>query len=221
MSKQSIVIGLGQFGMALARALAENGSEVMAVDNLEKNVEEIAPHVGDAILMDAMGEEALASLAPDQRDVCICAIGGDNREGSIVVTALLKQYGAKHIIARATDPLHARILKLVGAHEVVNPEFNYGERLAIRLAWRNVVNILPLGGDLVLTEIKAPESFWGRTLAELQLPKRFGVNVSAIRHQTEKGMKASIPDPQIPLEEGDIMMLVSTESAARQLTERA
>lgn len=221
MSKQSIVIGLGQFGTALAKALAENGSDVLAVDNNEKNVEEIAPHVADAIFMDAMSEEGLASLALDQRDVCICAIGGDNREGSIIVTALLKQYGAKHIIARATDNLHARILKLVGAHEVVNPENDYGERLAIRLAWRNVVNVLPLGGNLVLTEIKAPESFWGRTLAELALPKRFSVNVSAIRHQTDKGMKASIPDPNEPLVEGDIMMLVSTEIAARQLTERA
>jgi len=220
MPRQTLVIGLGQFGMSLAHALAQHGSEVLAVDINEGHINDIAPHVADAVLMDAMDEEALASLAPAQRDACVCAIGDDNREGSIIVTALLKQLGAEHIIARATDDLHARILSLVGAHEVINPERNYGERLAIRLAWRNVVNVMPLGGNLVLTEIAAPESFWGRTLAELELPKRFQVTVSAVRHEAETGMEATIPNPHKPLKRGDILMLVSTESDARQLTER-
>ena len=219
MPKQTLVIGLGQFGMALARALTQHGSEVLAVDNDERHINDIAPHVADAVLMDAMDEDALASLAPSQRDTCVCTIGDDNREGSIVVTALLKQLGAPHIIARATDDLHARILSLVGAHEVISPERNYGERLAIRLSWRNVVNVMQLGGNLALTEISVPESFWGRTLAELELPKRFKVMVSAIRHQAKTGMQASIPDPHQPLKRGDILMVVSTEHDARQLTE--
>lgn len=220
MSGQTLVIGLGQFGMSLARALMQQGSEVLAVDISESHVNEIAPHVSDAVLMNAMDEEALASLAPAQRDTCVCAIGDENREGSIIVTALLKQLGAPYIIARATDDLHARILGLVGAHEVIHPERNYGQRLAIRLAWRNVLNVMPLGGDLVLTEIKAPEAFWGRTLAELELPRRFSVTVSAIREQADGGVAARIPDPRKPLRKGDILMLVSTESDARQLTER-
>ncbi len=220
MPKQTLVIGLGQFGMSLARALAQHGSEVLAVDSNEAHINEIAPHVADAVVMDAMDEEALASLAPSKRDTCVCAIGDDSREGSIIVTALLKQLGAPHIIARATDDLHARILTLVGAHEVINPEHSYGERLAIRLAWRNVVNVMPLGGNLVLTEITAPESFWGRTLAELELPKRFKVIVSTVRHDSETGMEAAIPDPHKPLKRGDILMLVGTETDARHLTER-
>lgn len=220
MSRQTLVIGLGQFGMSLARALAQHGSDVLAVDIREDHINDIAPHVTDAVLMDAMDEEALASLAPAQRDVSVCAIGDDNREGSIIVTALLRQLGAPHIIARATDELHTRILKLVGAHEVIHPERNYGERLAIRLAWRNVVNVLPLGGNLALTEIAAPESFWGRTLAELNLPKRFRVTVSAVRHEAETDVEAAIPDPHKPLSRGDILMLVSTEDDAHRLTER-
>lgn len=221
MSKQTVVIGLGQFGMALARALAKNGGEVLAVDVNPAHIHDIASHVADAVLMDAMDEEALAALAPATRDTCVCAIGDDNREGSIIVTALLKQLGAKHIVARATDDLHARILKLVGADEVINPERSYGERLAVRLAWRNVLNVMPLGGDLVLTEMVAPESFWGRTLAELALPKRFLVTVSAVRRERQSVVHASIPDPQEPLQQGDILMLVSTEAAARKLTERS
>ena len=220
MARQTLVIGLGQFGMALARALAQHGSEVLAVDSNEQHIADIAPHVTDAVLMDAMDEDELARLAPAQRDACVCAIGDDNREGSIIVTALLKQLGATNIIARATDDLHARILTLVGAHEVIHPERNFGQRLAIRLAWRNVVNVMPLGGNLVLTEINAPESFWGRTLAELALPKRFSVTVAAVRRQSEEGMQAAIPDPRKPLQQGDILMLVSTEANAHRLTEK-
>ncbi len=221
MPRQTLVIGLGQFGMALARALAEQGCEVLVVDSDASHIADIASQVTDAVVMDAMDEQALASLAPAQRDTCVCAIGADHREASIIVTALLKQLGAKHIVARATDRLHARILGLVGASEVVNPERNYGERLAIRLAWRNVVNVMPLGGNLVLTEIEAPRSFWGRTLAELELPRRFSVTVSAIRRSAATGMEASIPRPTEPLQEGDILMIVSTEEDAKRLTEKA
>lgn len=220
MSRQTLVIGLGQFGMSLARALSEHGGEVIAVDISEAHINDIAPFVSDAVVMDAMDEEALALLAPAQRDTCVCAIGDDNREGSIIVTALLKQLGAPHIIARATDELHARILSLVGAHEVISPERNFGERLAIRLAWRGVINFMPLGGDLVMTEIAVPEAFWGRTLADLALPKRFAVTVAAVRHESSTGVQARIPDPQRPLQKGDILMLVSTEENARTLTQR-
>lgn len=220
MSKQALVIGLGQFGMSLARALARHGSEVIAVDLNPQHIHDIAPHVVDAILMDAMDEEALTSLAPGKRDVCICAIGDENREASIIVTALLKQLGAPSIIARTTDALHSRILRLVGADEVISPERDYGDRLAVRLSWHHIVNIMPLGGDLVLTEIQVPESFWGRTLAELDLPSRFRVTVCAIRHQTRDGIVATIPNAHQPLRQDDILMLVSREDDARQLTER-
>ena len=220
MAQQTLIIGLGQFGMPLALSLSHHGSEVIAVDVNESQVNLIAPHVGEAILLDAMDEESLASIAPAQRDICVCAIGEDNREGSIIVTALLRQLGAKHIIARATDDLHARILSLVGAHEVVNPERDYSDRLAVRIAWRHVVNVLPLGGNLVLTEVEAPESLWGRTLLELQLPKRYSVIVSAIRSKTSGGLGAEIPDPHKPIQQGDILMLVSTEQNARNFTER-
>lgn len=220
MPRQTLVIGLGQFGMSLARALSSHGSEVLAVDINSQHIADISSHVAEAVLMDAMEEEALARLAPSQRDTCVCAIGDDNREGSIIVTALLKQLGAPHIIARATDDLHARILSLVGAHEVINPERNYGERLALRLAWRRVLNVLPLGGNLVLTEIEAPESFWGRTLSELELPKKYFVTVSAVRSASDAGSIATIPNPRKPLRQGDVLLVVGTEEHARQLMER-
>lgn len=220
MAKQTLIVGLGQFGSPLAQAMTQHGSEVIAIDTNKQLVENIAPFVAEALVMDAMDEEALASLAPAQRDICICAIGEDNREASIIVTALLKQMGAPYIIAKATNSLHARILSMVGANEVLSPERDYSERLAVRLAWRHVINVLPLDGNLVLTEIEAPESFWGQTLMDLSLPKRFSVIVSAIRQQTKDGAEASIPDPRKPLKRGDILMLVSTKENIRLFTER-
>jgi trk system potassium uptake protein TrkA len=220
MARQTLVIGLGQFGMSLARALAEHGSEVMAVDTDEQHIAEIAPHVAAALAIDATEEEALASLDPASRDVCVCAIGDDNREASIIVTALLKQLGARKIVARATDPLHARILALIGAHEVVSPERDFGQRLAVRLAWRHVVNHLPLGGDLVLTEIAAPASAWGRSLQELDLTKRFSIIVAAVLRESAGHRAAHLARPDLRVEEGDILLLVSAEGDARRLTER-
>ena len=220
MARQTLVIGLGQFGTALARSLAEHGSQVIAVDVKADKLAEVAPYVADAVVLDATDEHALATLGPARRDTCVCAIGDDSREASIIVTALLKQFGAPRIISRATDDVHARILHLVGAHEVINPERNYGERLAIRLAWRNVLNVMPLGGGVVLTEIEAPEWLWGRTLVELELPRKFAVTVAAVR-RVDAGAGAMIPDPQRPLRRGDVLMLVSTEDDARRLAERS
>lgn len=220
MANQAVVIGLGQFGMALARALSRNGSEVLAVDVREDHIAEIAPHVADAIQVDAMDEEALARLAPARRDICVCAIGDDNREASIIVTALLRQLGAPHIIARATDDLHARILTLVGAHEVIHPERSFGERLAARLALRNVISMMPLGEHLSLTELTVPASFVGRTLEELALPRRFGVTVCAVRREGGGGSGSVLPQARVPLRADEILVVVSAPDAVRTLTEQ-
>lgn len=219
MAQQALVVGLGLFGMSLAQSLARQGLEVIAVDADPRRVAEAALHVETAIELDAMDETSLGQLEPKSRDLCACAIGNDNREASIIVTALLKQLGAKHIIARATDDLHARILLHVGAQEIVRPERSVGERLAIRLSWKNVVNALPLTGDLFLTELRAPEALWGRTLAELQLPSRYDIVVSGVRRD-EPGSTPSIPRPDTPIREGDIMMVVGTEQSTRAFTEQ-
>jgi len=146
---------------------------------------------------------------------------------------VLKQLNAPHIIARAINPIHARILRLVGAHEVINPEQSYGERLALRLMWRGALNILPLGGGLVLTELVAPEGMLGRTLAELELPRRFSVTVAALRERGAPAapgealspaaaaqLPARLPEPHRPLQRGDVLLLVGAEPHTRLLVER-
>jgi trk system potassium uptake protein TrkA len=217
---QALVIGLGQFGMSLARALAAHGTEVLAVDRREQRVRTAAAFAAEAIEMDASDEEHLARLSPERRDVCVCAIGDDAREASILVTAMLRQMGARRVLSRATDDLHERILRLVGAHEVVNPERIFGERLATRLTHRGVVDMLPLGDDLEITELAAPPGLLGRRLSDLALPRQFQVTVVALR-RTENGQgRLLLPDAETRIGEGDVMVLVGPKGASNRLVER-
>lgn len=216
---QALVIGLGQFGMSLAQSLASHNVEVIAVDRRERRVKIASEFVAEALAFDAMDDDALQRLAPSRRDLCVCAVGDEAREASILITALLRQMGGPRVLARATDPLHARILRLVGAHEVVNPEQAFGARLAFRLAHRGVVNVLPLGADLVITELELPATMVGKTLKELELPRRHGITVVAIRRLENGEGSAHLPNPSEPLEVGDVLVTVSRPGAAETFLE--
>lgn len=218
MRKQAIVIGLGQFGMSLARSLADKGVEVLAVDRQQQVVDAASEFAAEAICFDATDEEALGRTSPDRRDLAICAIGDESREASILVTALLRQMGAPEIVSRATDTLHERILRLVGAHEVVNPERAFGDRYAGRLVYGRVLEEIPLGPELLVTELELPQAFAGRSLAELGLPRRFGVTVVAVRRDDADGV--ILPAPNAPLDEADILVVVAKPGAVAELLER-
>ena len=218
MIKQALVVGLGQFGMSLARALSANGVEVLAVDLREERLRAAAAFAAETASFDATDSDALARSSPDRRDVCVCAIGDEAKEASIICTALLRQMGAKRVIARADDDLHARILNLVGAHEVVNPERDFGERFARRLVFDRVIGELPLGEDLFVTEFRPPRSFVGRSLKELQLPLKYAITVIAIRSKGQEIVLA--PDPARPLEADDVLLVVSKEGVVSKLMQK-
>lgn len=220
MRKQALIIGLGQFGLSLSKALSDRGVDVIAVDLDSALVDDAADYVAEAVVFDAIDEDALARAAPHRRDVCVVAIGNEARENSILCTALLRQMGAPRIVARATDDLHERILKLVGAHEVVNPERAFGERLASRLAFSGVLEEAPLGEDLVITEVKTPPALIGRSLLELKLPRRFNLTVVALRRTADGRGRLILPRPDDPLQENDILVIVSAPGAVQQFLER-
>lgn len=220
MRKQVMIIGLGQFGMSLGRSLTARGVEVLAVDRSTDLVEQAMDFAAQAVAFDAMDEEALGRAVPARRDVCVVAIGNEAREASIITTAMLRQMGAPRVVARATDELHERILRLVGAHEVVNPERAFGERLATRLAYAGVLEEAPLGEDLAITELRAPTSMVGRSLLDLKLPRRFGVTVVAIRRAQDGRGRLLIPRPDEPLQAEDILVVVAPPGAVTELLER-
>lgn len=211
MTQQIMIIGLGQFGMSLTKALSERGVEVLAVDRDKSLVEEAALFATEAVVANATDEIELAQLKPSQRDAVVCAIGDDSKEASIICTALLRQMGVKFIVARSGEKTHERILKLVGAHQVINPELEFGKRFANRLLYRNIVSDTPLGDDLVLTELFAQPSMIGKTLRELALPARFGLTVVGLRLKNEHVLHPVTPDS--PLPEACTLVIVSRESA--------
>jgi trk system potassium uptake protein TrkA len=217
MNQQILIIGLGQFGMSLARTLSDKGVEVLAVDRRKNLVDEASAFATEVVLADATEEPELARLQPTRRDCCVCAIGDDSKEASIICTALLRQMGAPWVIGRANNAMHRRILLLVGAHQVVNPEEEFGRRFANRLLNRHVIADMPLGEDLHLTELSIHPSMIGRSLIELALPKRFGVMVVAIRRGSPS--RVLQPNPKEPLEADDRLIIVSSETALPRLSE--
>lgn len=215
MPQQILIIGLGQFGMSLARTLSEKGVEVLAVDPQKNLVEEASAFVTEALVMDATDEVELARLHPEKRNSVVCAIGDDSKESSIICTLLLRQMGAPFIVARANDKMHHRILELVGAHQIVNPEQEFGKRFATRLIYRHVIADTPIGEDLQLTEIHIQPAMVGKSLIDLALPKRFGIMVAAIRRGSPS--KIIQPSPSELLQADDKLMIVSSEAAIAKL----
>lgn len=218
MKRQALVIGLGQFGMSVARALAARQVEVLAVDVREDRVRTASAFVTEAACFDATDESALGRTSPERRDVCLCAIGDEAKEASIICTALLKQMGARRVIARSNDELHARILTLVGASHVVNPEREFGDRFANQILHAGIRGEMSLGEGVLITEVTVPGPFVGRTLGDLRLPKRFGVTVVAIR----KGATGAVvmPGPDSTLETDDVIVVVARERAVSQMMEK-
>lgn len=217
MKKQIVVIGLGQFGMGLVKTLSNRDVEVIAVDTDEKRIHQAAALVDKVYCFDATEEEAIAQLMPASRDVCICATGDQSKEAAIICTALLKQMGAKRVIARANDDLHSRILKLVGADEVINPEWEFGARFANRIISESILEQMSLGSDLVVTELKVPPGFANRSLVDLNLRKQFGVTVIAIRSENGGLVKPAAPNEI--LRESDILILVSQRGSIERMIE--
>jgi len=217
MQRQAIVIGLGQFGMSVARALSERDVEVLGVDLREDRVRVAADFVTEAACFDATQADVLERTAPERRDVCICAIGDEAKEGSIICTALLRQMGAPRVIARANDDVHARILKLVGAHQVVNPEREFGERFANQILHQEIKGELSLGDGMLITEASAPDAFAGQSLAELGLPRRFGITVVALRRAGAEALE--LPRSDTVIQQGDVIVMIAKKDAVTRMME--
>lgn len=214
MSGDFAVIGLGRFGNAVARRLAALNRSVLVVDRNPGKVDDIAPEVDAALCANVTDEATFAELKLERFGCVIVAIGSDSLEHSILATALLKQAGVPRIVARAVTNLHARVLRAIGAHEVVNPEAEMGERLAARLCQPNVLEHLTLDEETNLAEIAVPVAFQGKSLVDLDVRRRHGVSVVAV---VREGKVLSNPQPGDVLESGDVMMVMGSSDAIRKL----
>lgn len=213
MKEQVLIIGLGQFGMSLARTLNEKGFQVVAVDMDQKLVNEASNFATDAICLNAIDEISLSKLSPKDRDLIICTIGA--KEPSILIVALLKQMGCDNIIARASEKIHARILKAIGAKQVINPEFEYGKKFANKILFKSMF-FEDASEEIELLEIPIQQFMVGKSLTDLQLPDRFKVVVSGIIRNN----KLNIPTPNENLQESDRLLVTgSSEDIEKMIKE--
>lgn len=222
-----VVIGLGAFGGPVAKRLAERGQDVLGIDRNGRLVEEAKEYVSRAVVADATDRDTLEALGVAEFTTAVVAIG-EHREANILVSALLRELGIPRIVSRATSPLHARILAAVGVHKVISPEEDYGIQLADNLVSSVTLERFPLAEGVLVAELPTHPNMVGRTLRDLSLRERFGVNVVALRskrrtvdnegeiHETTE--VTSFPEPDQALSEGTILVVIGSEEAIDALT---
>lgn len=191
--KQFIVLGLGRFGSAVATTLVELGQEVLGVDNDEEKVDELKDKITQAVQADITEERALKELGVSNFDTAVVAIGS-NLETSILVNMMLKEMGLKYIIAKAQNNLHAKVLEKIGVDKIVFPERDMGRRIANNLVTPNIKNYIELEPDYSITEIEALPEFVNKTLSQLDLKNKYGINVLAIKRGTNFNISPRVKD---------------------------
>lgn len=203
--KTVLLIGLGRFGRHIAMELNELNHQVMAVDKDENKVNAVLPYVTNAQIGDSTSEEFLASIGVRNFDLCIVAIG-DNFQSSLETASLLKELGAKKVIARAERDVQAKFLLRNGADDVVYPEKQMAVWTAIRYSSDHILDYIALGDDHAIFEIEVPGNWVGKTIGQLDVRKRYHVNIMAIKQQGKFSMTVITPDTALPADSSILVL---------------
>ena len=212
-SKQYVVIGLGRFGSSVAQTLYSLGNDVLVIDKNEDLVQDISDSVTHAVQMDATDESALRTLGLRNFDVAIITIGA-NIQSSIMATLLVKELGIKYIVAKANNDLHAKVLTKIGADRVILPEKDMGVRVAHNISSSSILDYIELSTDYSIIEIKVPEEWKGKTIMNLKLRSKYGINVMAIKNK--KAINIS-PLPDELIHENDVLVAVGASKDLAKL----
>ena len=212
---QIAVIGLGRFGFHAASELHEAGHEVLAVDLNPATVQKARDHSTQAVVLDARETEPLKALGVPDFDAVVLSLG-TRVDASALVTLHLRDLGVRRLIVKASSDDHARLLKMIGADEIVFPERDAAERLARRLSDGNLIDFIPLGEEHSLREVSAPEGFIGQTLVDLRLRNRFGVQVVAIRREGDTPVLVN-PAPDTVIGKGDALFVLGRDEQLDRL----
>lgn len=203
--KTVLLIGLGRFGRHIAIKLNELNHQVMAVDKDENKVNAVLLYVTNAQIGDSTSEEFLASIGVRNFDLCIVAIG-DNFQSSLETASLLKDLGAKKVIARAERDVQAKFLLRNGADDVVYPEKQMAVWTAIRYSSDHILDYIALGDDHAIFEIEVPGNWVGKTIGQLDVRKRYHVNIMAIKQQGKFSMTVITPDTALPADSSILVL---------------
>ena len=210
--KQYVVLGMGRFGISVARTLYSLGHDVLGVDNDEEIVQSLSNELTHVVSADLLDEETFKALGLRNFDVAIVAVG--DLEASMMCTLMLKETGIPFILAKASTSLHGRMLEKIGADKVIYPERDRGLRVGHNLADSNIVDYIELVDNLSIMEIGAPKSMVGKSLSEAELRRLYNVTVVALRRN---GQMLVNPDPHDKIKEGDIMVILGTRDSVKAM----
>jgi trk system potassium uptake protein TrkA len=211
MKKQFAVIGLGNFGFYLASGLSQKGHEVLGIDINSRQVQEIRDQVSRAVIADATDPQALMELELEKMDAVVVSIGS-TLNSSILATLNLKDMGVKRVVAKAVSDAHGRILQKIGADEIYFPEKDIALTAAQRLDNPNVLDYLPLMEGYSIAQLAPPREFIGKTLIELDLINRFGIQVVAVKELVPENV-VMIPTGRFLVKDSDILILLGPDNA--------
>lgn len=179
-NKQFAVIGVGRFGYALAVELENSGYEVYAIDKNKERIEDIAPHVTHAVQADPSDEAVFDELGLENVDAILIGIGRD-LPAAIMVCMLAKQNHVPYVLAKASEPIHGKILERIGADSVIFPEDDMGVRVAHRLISHNVLDYIELSDEYDMSNTLVPEQWIGKSISDLNIRAKYGLNIVAVR----------------------------------------
>ncbi|MDD3222947.1 MAG: TrkA family potassium uptake protein [Clostridia bacterium] len=204
--KSVLLIGLGRFGRHMALKLRELKHEVLAIDMDEGRVNDVLPYVTNAQIGDSTNEQFISSLGVRNFDLCVVAIG-DNFQSSLETTSLLKECGAKFVVARASREVHAKFLLRNGADDIVYPEKQTAIRSAVRYSSDNVFDYIELTKDHSIYETPVPRSWVGKTLIALAIRQKYHINILATK---KEDLLETLPKPEHVFDEGETIIILGS-----------
>lgn len=210
--KSFIVLGLGRFGRSIAKTLYQLGHEVLGVDDDEKIVQEFEREITHTVQADLTNEHFLKSMEVHEFDAAVVAVGS-NLQVSIMATVMLKELGARYIVVKAQDDFEGKVLYKVGADKVIFPEKDMGIKVARNLATENFFDMIEISESHSIVSIKPPSPWIGKTLGELAVRARYGINVIAIKGEG----KHIIPSAQTVVDEQSVWIVMGTNSDIKRL----
>lgn len=210
--KSILLIGLGRFGRHIALKLNALNHQVMAIDYNEERVNALLPFVTNAQIGDSTNEEFLAALGVGNYDACIVAIG-DNFQNSLETTYLLKELGARKIIARASKEMQEKFLLRNGADEVVYPEKQLAAWTAIRCSSEHILEYIELDDEYAIFELEIPSDWSGKSILELDIRKKYGINILGVRTNGKLNMNIT---PNTVFGHGTSVLVLGQEKAVHK-----
>lgn len=209
------VIGLGSFGANVARTLFERGNEVLAIDRDKDMTKAAKNFTTNSVMTEAAVKENLQALGVQEMDVVVVSLG-HQLEASVMTVLYLHELGVKRIVAKALSEDHAKVLEAVGATEVIYPEKDMAIRTALRLSSPDVIEYLPLVSGITIQEIAPPVKFIGKTLKELDLTNKHGLQVIAIKEVISDRI-TFIPKADFVIKDSDILVIIGEEKRLSKL----